>query len=204
MKRHDKINSAWRDESAFERRSANAISIYSFFRHYHWKTRYFKNTIDLIFMTKKLQKKFIHCMTRSKMNQSSDYISIFTKLMIIVKRNESRRRRAWKSMSIDKLLNNWREFVASSSFSCVAQIEAYALKIQQCVLRSIKIFVSWANFSSEIKFFWNEKCAETMTTTKRRQKEWISLHIEKTWQNYLRTSNEKKRIIAKKKKIEFK
>jgi hypothetical protein len=151
-------------------------------------------------MTKKLQKRFIHCMTKSKMNQNSNHISIFTKLMIIVKKNESRRRRAWKSMSINKFLNNWREFVASSSFNCVAQVEAYALKIQQCVLRSIKIFVSWTNFFSEIKFFWNEKCAEAMTTTKRRRRKWISLHIEKTWRNYLRTSNEKKRIIAKKKK----
>jgi hypothetical protein len=142
-------------------------------------------------------------MMRSKMNQSSDHISIFTKLMIIVKRNESRRRRAWKSMSIDKLLNSWRELVASSSFSCVAQIEAYAQKIQQCVLRSIKIFVSWTNFFSEIKLFWNDKCAEAVTTTKRRRRKWTSRHIEKAWRNYLRTSNIKKRIIAKKKKIEF-
>jgi hypothetical protein len=71
-----------------------------------WETRHFKNTIDLIFMTKKLQKKFIHCMTRSKMNENSNHISIFTKLMIIVKRNESRRHKAWKNMNIDKLLNN--------------------------------------------------------------------------------------------------
>jgi hypothetical protein len=168
-----------------------------------WETRHFKSTIDLIFMTKKLQERFIHCMTRSKMNQNSDHISIFTKLMIIVKRNESRRRRAWKDMSIDKLLNSWRELVASSSFSDVAQIEAYAQEIQQCVLRSIKIFVSWANFFSEIKLFWNEKCAEAMTTTRRRRRKWTSLHIEKIWRNYLRTLNEKKRIIAKKKKIEF-
>jgi hypothetical protein len=143
-------------------------------------------------------------MTRSKMNQSSDHISIFTKLMIIVKKNESRRRRAWKSMSTNKLLNNWREFVASSSFNCIAQVEAYALKIQQCVLRSIKIFVSWTNFFFEIKLFWNKICAEAITTTKRRRREWITLHIEKAWRNYLKASNEKKRIIAKKKKIEFK
>ncbi len=62
----------------------------------------------------------------------------------------------------------------------------------------------WTNFFLEIKFFWNEKCVEAMTTTKRRRREWITLYIEKTWRNYLRTSNEKKRIIAKKKKIEFK
>jgi hypothetical protein len=136
-----------------------------------WKTRHFQNTINLIFMTKKLQKKFIHCMTRSKMNQNSNHISIFTKLMIIVKKNESRRRRAWKNMSTNKFLNNWKKLVASSSFNCVAQVEVYALKIQQCVLRSIEIFVSWTNFSFEINFFWNEKCAETMTMTKRRRRE---------------------------------
>jgi hypothetical protein len=69
-------------------------------------------------------------MMRSKMNQNSDHISIFTKLMLIVKKNESRRHRAWKNMSTNKLLNNWRELVASSSFNCVAQIEVYALEIQ--------------------------------------------------------------------------
>jgi hypothetical protein len=107
-------------------------------------------------------------------------------------------------MSTNKFLNSWRDLVASSSFNCIAQIEAYALEIQQCVLRSIEIFVSWANSFFEIKLFWNEKCAEAITTTRRRRREWITLHIEKTWRNYLRASNEKKRIIAKEKKIEFK
>ncbi len=186
--------------TSFNKRNSDSL----FFQTLSFEKRVIFKTIDLIFMTKKLQEKFIHCMTRSKMNQSSNHISIFTKLMIIVKRNESRRRRAWKSMSTNKLLNNWRELVASSSFNCVAQVEAYALEIQQCVLRSIKIFVSWANFFFEIKFFWNEKCTEAMTTTKRRRRESITLHIEKTWRNYLKASNEKKRIIVKKKKIEFK
>jgi hypothetical protein len=169
-----------------------------------WETRHFQNTIDLIFMTKKLQKEFIHCMTKSNMNQSSDHISIFIKLMIIVKRNESRRRRAWKNMSVDKLVSSWRELVVSQSFNCNAQIEDYALKIQQCVLNAIEFFVSWANFFSEIKLYWNEKCADAVTTTRRRRREWTILHIEKAWRNYLKASNEKKRIIARKKKIEFK
>jgi hypothetical protein len=95
-----------------------------------WETRHFQSTIDLIFITKELQKELIHCMTKSKMNQNSNHISIFTKLMIIVKKNESRRRRAWKNMSTNMLLNNWRELVASSSFNCIAQVEIYMLKIQ--------------------------------------------------------------------------
>jgi hypothetical protein len=154
-------------------------------------------------MTKKLQKEFIHCMTRSKMNQSSDHISIFIKLMIIVKKNESRRRRAWKNINVDKLVSNWRELVSSQSFNCSAQIEDYALKIQQCVLSAIEFFVSWTNLSSEIKLYWNEKCVDAVTTTRCRRRKWTILHIEEAWRNYLKASNEKKRIIAKKKKIEF-
>ncbi len=134
------------------------------------------------------------------MNQSSNHISIFTKLMIIVKKIESRRRRIWKNMNTKKFMNNWRKFVASSSFNRVAQIEIYVLKIQRCVLRLIKFFISWINFFFEIKFFWNEKCVEAITTTKRRRREWITLHIEKIWRNYLKASNEKNESSQKKRK----
>jgi hypothetical protein len=39
-----------------------------------WKTRNLCNIINLIFMFEELQKKLIHCMIRSKLNQSSDHI----------------------------------------------------------------------------------------------------------------------------------
>ncbi len=130
-------------------------------------------------MTKKLQKRLIHCMTRSKMNQNSNHISIFTKLMLIVKKNESRRRRSWKNINSDKFIDNWRNFVVSAFFNCREQIENYVLQIQCCVLRFIKYFVSWAKFSFEIKLFWNEKCVKIVTTTKRRRRKWTTLHIEK-------------------------
>ncbi len=34
------------------------------------------------------------------------------------KKNESRKCRAWKNISSDKFIDNWRDFVASSSFNC--------------------------------------------------------------------------------------
>jgi hypothetical protein len=203
MKRRDKINLTWRDRSASERRSANAIQIHSFFRHYHLRDASFSKHDRSDIHDEKVIKR-IYTLHDEIENESK-----FKSYLDIHKADDNRRKKRittssrWKSISTNKLLNNWRELVASSSFNCIAQVEAYALKIQQCVLRSIKIFVSWANFFLEIKFFWNEKCAETITTMKRRRKEWITLHIEKTWRNYLKTSNEKKRIIAKKKKIEF-
>jgi hypothetical protein len=41
MKRRDKINSTWRDEWIFKRRSADAIQIHSSFRHYHLRNASF-------------------------------------------------------------------------------------------------------------------------------------------------------------------
>jgi hypothetical protein len=41
MKRRDKINSSWRDESIIELRSTNAIQIHFFFKHYHLKNASF-------------------------------------------------------------------------------------------------------------------------------------------------------------------
>jgi hypothetical protein len=169
-----------------------------------WESRHFQNTIDLIFMTKKLQEEFIHCMTRSKMNQNSNHISIFTKLMIIVKKNESRRRRAWKSISTNKFLNNRRQLVASSSFNCVAQVEVYALKIQQCVLRSINLrFVSKFLFRDQIlltrKVRWSDNDDET--STKRMNYTANRKNLTKLFENIeWKEANHRK----KKKKIEFK
>jgi hypothetical protein len=143
-------------------------------------------------MTKKLQQKLIHCMIKFEMNQSSNYISISTKLMLIMKRNKSRRRRAWKNINSNKFIDVWREFVASSFLSSVTQIEDYALQIQRIILNSIESTISWARFFFKIKLFWNEKRAEAVTTTRRRRREWFTLHIEKIWHNYLRASNIKK------------
>ncbi len=41
MKRRDKIDSTWRDESIFRRRSTNVIQIHSSLKHYHLKNASF-------------------------------------------------------------------------------------------------------------------------------------------------------------------
>jgi hypothetical protein len=105
-----------------------------------------------------------------------------------------------KKINSNKFIDVWREFVASSSLNSITQIEDYVLQIQRIILSSIESTISWTRFSFEIKFFWNEKCAKTVTTTRRRRRKWSTLHIEKIWHNYLRALNEKKRIISKEKK----
>ena len=47
-----------------------------------WEAKNFQSIIDLVFMWNELTNKIEHCKTRSKINQSFDHISIFTKLLL--------------------------------------------------------------------------------------------------------------------------
>ncbi len=42
-----------------------------------------------------------------------------------------------------------------------------------------------------------------MSTARRKRRVWSTMRTKQSWQKYLRTTNEKKKIIARKKKIEF-
>jgi hypothetical protein len=54
-----------------------------------------------------------------------------------------------------------------------------------------------------MKFFWNDRCVDAMTTIKRKRREWTTTYSTNVWRDYLRVSNEKKKIINKKKKMKF-
>jgi hypothetical protein len=136
-----------------------------------WKTRNSCNIINLIFMFEKLQKRLVHCMIRSKLNQSSDYISISIKIMLEMNLKIERQRRAWKKIDVEKLISNWRDFVALVSLNCRQQIEKYAIRIRQNIERAMNIAVSWNRSSVETKLFWNDRCIDAMTTIKRKRRE---------------------------------
>jgi hypothetical protein len=61
----------------------------------------------------------------------------------------------------------------------------------------------WNKSSFETKFFWNDRCAKIIMTTKRKQRKWTATHSKNVWREYLRISSEKKKIIVKKKKMKF-
>ncbi len=168
-----------------------------------WKTCNSCSIINLIFMFEKLQKKLIHCMIRSKLNQSSNYISISIKIMLEMNLKIERQRRTWKKIDVEKLINFWRDSVAFASFNRRQHVEKYAIRIRQSIKSAMNIAMSWSRFFIETKFFWNDWCVDAMTTTRRKQREWTTTHSTNVWRDYLRVSNEKKKIINKKKKMKF-
>jgi hypothetical protein len=168
-----------------------------------WKTRNSCNIINLIFMFEELQKRLIHCMIKSKLNQSSDHISISIKIMLEMNLKIERQRRAWKKIDVEKLLNFWRDSVVSASLNCRQHVEKYAIRIRQSIKSAMNIAVSWSRSFIETKLFWNDRCVDAMTTIRRKQREWTTTHSTNVWRDYLRVSNEKKKIINKKKKMKF-
>jgi hypothetical protein len=136
-----------------------------------WKTRNSCSIINLIFMFEKLQKKLIHCVIKSKLNQSSDHISISIKIMLKMNLKIERQRRAWKKIDVEKLFNFWRDFVAFASLNRRQHVEKYAIRIRQSLKSAMNIAVFWNKSSIETKFFWNDRCVDAMTTIKRKRRE---------------------------------
>ncbi len=63
--------------------------------------------------------------------------------------------------------------------------------------------MSWTKLVSKFKSHWNQRCVDVVLTTQRKRRIWFAMRTEQTWHEYLKTTNEKKKIIARKKKIEF-
>ncbi len=168
-----------------------------------WKTRHLNNTINLMFMINWFVNNVINCETRFDFNQSSNHISIFVTLTFEMNFVLIKQKRAWKRVNVEKLRSNLRLFSVSSSFNIVEQIKVFANFIQLSIHKAIDAIVSWARFASKSKSHWNQKCVDVVSTARRKRRAWSTMRTEQTWQKYLKTTNEKKKIIARKKKIEF-
>jgi hypothetical protein len=114
-----------------------------------------------------------------------------------------RQRRAWKKIDVEKFINFWRDSVAFASLNRRQHVEKYAIKIRQNIKRTMNIAMFWNKSFIKMKFFWNDRCVDAMTTIKRKRREWTTTHSTNVWRDYFRVSNEKKKIINKEKKMKF-
>jgi hypothetical protein len=168
-----------------------------------WETKHLNSTIDLVFMINWLVNNVINCETRFEFNQSSNHISILITLMLEVDSMSFKQRRTWKRINVDKLRKSLLLLVVSSSLINVEQMKVFVNLIQSSIQRIIDATVSWAKLVSKSKSHWNQKCVDVVSTTRRKRRVWFAMRTEQTWHEYLKATNEKKKIIARKKKIEF-
>ncbi len=169
-----------------------------------WETRNSINTIDLMFMTSRLQTCVTHCESRFDLNQFSDHILVFTIFMLKMKQTSITKKRVWKRLDYDKLCAHLLLLVVSSAFRSVNEIENLTQKLQRSITTIIVSTVFLIKASLKAQFYWNQKCANVVQTIKRKRWKWTKTHTKNRWRNYLHVSNIKKKIIAKKKKLKFK
>ncbi len=145
----------------------------------------------------------INCETRFDFNQSSNYISIFITFTFEINSVSIKQKKAWKRVDVEKLRSDLRLFIVSSSLNIVEQMKVFANFIQSSIHKVIDATVSWTKFVSKSKSHWNQKCVDVVSTAKRKRRVWSTMRTEQSWQKYLKATNEKKKIIARKKKIKF-
>jgi hypothetical protein len=145
----------------------------------------------------------INCETRFDFNQSSNHISILITFTLEVDSMSFKQKRSWKRINVDKLRKSLLLFVASSFLINVEQMKIFVNFIQLSIQRIIDAIMSWIKFVSKSKSHWNQKCVDVVSTTRRKRRVWFAMRTEQTWHEYFKTTNEKKKIIARKKKIEF-
>ncbi len=168
-----------------------------------WKAKHSNNTIDLVFMINWFVNNVISCETRFDLNQSWNHISILITLTLEIDSMSFKQKRTWKRINVDKLRKNLLLFVVSSSLINVEQMKIFVNLIQSSIQKIIDAIVSWTKLVSKSKSHWNQKCVDVISTTRRKRRVWFAMHTEQTWHEYLKTINEKKKIIARKKKSSF-
>ncbi len=169
-----------------------------------WEAKNSINTIDLMFMTSRLQACVTHCESRFDLNQFSDHIFVFTIFTLKMKQTSITKKRVLKRFDYDKFCVHLLLFVASSASSSVNEIKNLTQKLQKSIITIIFSIVFLIKASFKTQLYWNQKCANVVQTIRRKRREWTKTHTKNRWRNYLHASNVKKKIIAKKKKLKFK
>ncbi len=117
-----------------------------------WKTKNSINTIDLMFMTNRLQICVTHCENRFNLNQFSDHIFVFTIFTLKMKQASITKKRVWKRLNYDKFCAHLLLFVVLSTSRCVNEIENLT---QNCRKASQQLFSRsffWSKHRSEFNF----------------------------------------------------
>jgi hypothetical protein len=116
-----------------------------------WKARNSINTIDLIFMTSRLQACVTHCESRLDLNQFSDHISVFTIFTLKMKQTSITEKRVWKRLDYDKLCAHLLLFVVSSASRSENEIENLTQELQRSITTIIFsiVFLIKASFKAQ-------------------------------------------------------
>jgi hypothetical protein len=135
-----------------------------------WEAKNSINTIDLIFMTSRLQACVTHCENRFDLNQFSNHISVFTIFTLKMKQTSITKKRVWKRLDYDKFCVHLLLFVVSSASRSENEIKNLTQELQRSNTTIIFSIVSLIKASFKTQSYWNQKCVDVVQTIKRKRR----------------------------------
>jgi hypothetical protein len=132
-----------------------------------------------------------------------NHISFFITFTFKINSVSIKQKRAWKRVDVENLRNNLRLFIVSSSLNIVEHMKVFANFIQSRIHKTIDAAVSWTKLVSKSKSHYNQKCVDVVSTARRKRRVWLTMRIKLSWHKYFKTTNEKKKLITREKKIKF-
>ncbi len=169
-----------------------------------WKNRIAASIIDLTFMTTYLIDRLEHCQTRSDLSQSSNHISISIRILCEIESNSFRIfRKAWKSIDLKKIKEAEKNASTLSRSSSIREIDEYVCEVQKFLQSMMNEIVFWTIFNRYVKFFWIKECDDAIKNIRRLKRRWSFTQNLNDWSKYMKTNDQKQKIIQKVKKINF-
>lgn len=165
-----------------------------------WEARRSSSTIDLISMSTSLVPMVEHCKSRPGMGQSSDHIPLSTRLSLLCEQNTPSRRRAWKTMDMDKLKMLLKDAPHSRVPRTTAEIASAVEEIQGYLIDQT---VPWAKPSEWAKPFWDPECNAVTRVTRRLRETWSGDRTLENWRVYVKSNNRKQKVIDKTKRLHY-
>jgi hypothetical protein len=111
-----------------------------------------------------------------------------------------------KNVKIDRFRKNQKIEKNASTLSCSSstrEIDEYVCEIQEFLLSMMKKIVFWTIFNWYVKFFWIKKCNDAVKNIRWFKRRWSFTQSLNDWSKYMKTNNQKQKIIQKVKKINF-
>ncbi len=165
MKWFIEIDVTCNNEWLFKFNKEHDLTLTLFKKFITWKNRITTNIIDFTFITIHLIDKLKHCTTKIDLNQSSNHISISTRIFCEIESNSFRIfRRMYKSIEFEKNQKSWKNALILSRSSSIREIDEYVCEIQKFLQSMMKKIVFWIIFNRYVKSFWIKECDDVVKT----------------------------------------
>ncbi|KAI0991245.1 hypothetical protein K3495_g16942, partial [Podosphaera aphanis] len=158
-----------------------------------WSNRGSKSTLDLVFLSKKLEDSVKSCQPDSELEASSDHIPISTQLSIQPNISEEPvPRPQWKKADwneVNKRLSAKLLDLRADNFPLNTRqaIDQRVATITKAIQKTVEETIPKAKPSRFAKPYWNTQCSEAVKDTRKARRKWKKLSTEESWIEYQKT-----------------